>query len=147
MNTRPSFGSGFERRILELHQRDRFIKAAAARGIFGVGQRLLGAGKTPKLLGAGGASGNPNWMFNRLGLGPAVGGAGGRFGGAIDWLNQNKQTVKNVGLFGGGMAADHGIDEFGDYRKREAIRNMGFGDRLGMAYRMLTNPDQIAGLI
>lgn len=52
--------------------------------------------------------------------------------------------LAGAGIAGGGV---QGINSYADYRKREAIRNMGFGNRLGLAFQLMANPNGFANYV
>jgi hypothetical protein len=60
--------------------------------------------------------------------------------GAKDWIANNPNLASaGAGALGGG-AVMGGINEYGDYRRRQALENLGFMQRLGLALQLATNP-------
>ncbi len=113
------------------------------------------------LRGAGEAAGEAGGMGGRIfGEGGVGGGATHIFGegagmGAQKLLGQGAPWYQNIlgqagslmkahpGVTGalGGAAGVKGMDEYGDYRRRQQLRNMGGFKRLGLALQMALSPE------
>lgn len=107
------------------------------------------------------------------GLGRRLGGEAGSFRGSLsrasglaeqalnglkpDWRAAGAAMKSHIGQYPGryagaagalgGMGAEMGVrgieDHFKRNRMREDLANMGFGDRLGLAFKLMTNPEGV----
>ena len=137
--------------------------AAAAPGAAAPAPGTVGGGATPGTISseqlgqAGVIPTNRNWtggptgqgeLFPGMSADPTKGLLGRMKGmlpqGAQDWMANNPNLVSAGAGAAGGAAAMGGLNEYGDYRRRQALENAGFMDRLGLAFQLATNPQGFA---
>jgi hypothetical protein len=63
------------------------------------------------------------------------------------WAHQNPGTAGAIGAGIGGAGLNQGANMYRDHRRREALSNASFGDRLQMALGMLVRPSAVADRI
>ncbi len=96
---------------------------------------------------------NPNSYQGALGAYPPTMAAAAADGSKFPLLQRLRQTAtENPLRFGAatglaGAGAVGGLDAYGDHRRREALRQAGFGERLALALKLLSNPDSVANML
>lgn len=97
------------------------------RGFTMPGRGLVGPGVDPSILGdpTKGLLGRISGMLPQ---------------GAQNWISANPNAASAAGgaLAGGGLM--YAGNEYGDYKRRQALANLGMLDRLGLAFQLATNP-------
>ena len=60
---------------------------------------------------------------------------------ASDWARANPGYAGAIGGAAAGWTGSSAIDSYENYRRREALRQQPFMNRLGLAFQMMANPE------